>query len=61
MEGGKLLKKTTSAYTSYSNNKGAKLLASGSSSCVFHPNIPCKNSKDVVTKEKISKIVNILK
>ena len=59
MEGGKLIKNDNTVPTSYpsSNNKGAKLLASGSSSCVFYPNIPCKGSNDVVSKEKISKIV----
>jgi len=59
MEGGKLIRKSKESDISYPNNKdkGAKLLASGSSSCVFHPNIPCKGSNDVVSKEKISKIV----
>ena len=36
---------------------GGDLLATGSSSCVFRPNIPCKNSKDKVSNKKISKIV----
>ena len=36
---------------------GGDLLATGSSSCVFRPNIPCKNSKDKITDKKISKIV----
>ena len=30
------------------NNKtGGKLIGTGSSSCVFRPNLPCKNKKDV--------------
>ena len=37
--------------------EGGKLLATGSSSCVFKPNIPCKNSKDKIDSKKISKIV----
>ena len=59
MEGGKFIRKNIESDISYANNKnkGAKLLASGSSSCVFHPNIPCKGSNDIVSKEKISKIV----
>lgn len=36
---------------------GGDLLATGSSSCVFRPNIPCKDSKDKVSNKKISKIV----
>ena len=36
---------------------GSDLLATGSSSCVFRPNIPCKDSKDKVSNKKISKIV----
>ena len=39
------------------NDKGAKILATGSSSCIFQPNIPCLNSKDKVDNTKISKIV----
>ena len=56
MKGGKLIKDNKISNISYPNNKdkGAKLLASGSSSCVFHPNIPCKGSNDDVSKEKIS-------
>jgi len=59
MKGGKLIKDNKISNISYPNNKdkGAKLLASGSSSCVFYPNIPCKGTNDVVSKEKISKIV----
>ena len=57
MYGGKLIKKNEE--TSISNNKerGAKILATGSSSCIFQPNIPCLNSKDNVDNTKISKIV----
>ena len=36
---------------------GGDLLATGSSSCVFRPNIPCKDSKDKISNKKISKIV----
>ena len=48
--------------------KGAKILATGSSNNVFHPNIPCKKSNDDITKEKFQKLylivlnlINILK
>jgi len=58
MEGGKLIKNNNvSSKNNYENNKGAKILATGSSSCIFHPNIPCKNSNDSITEDKISKIV----
>lgn len=36
---------------------GGDLLATGSSSCIFRPNIPCKGSKDKISNKKISKIV----
>ena len=36
---------------------GGKLLATGSSSCIFRPNIPCKGDKKEGTDDKISKIV----
>jgi hypothetical protein len=39
------------------SSNSAKILATGSSSCVFKPNIPCKNSKDFIDNKKISKIV----
>ena len=35
---------------------GGELLATGSSSCVFNPNFPCKRS-GVVDDERISKII----
>ena len=57
MEGGSLLKKNIDSSIEENNEKGAKILATGSSSCIFHPNIPCKKSNDDITKEKISKIV----
>ena len=57
MEGGSLLKKNVDSSIEENNEKGAKILATGSSSCIFHPNIPCKKSNDDITKEKISKIV----
>ena len=37
--------------------EGGRLLATGSSSCIFRPNIPCKNNGESVSKNKISKIV----
>jgi len=36
---------------------GGKLLATGSSSCIFKPNISCKGDSDKVTEKKISKII----
>jgi|TARA_Y100000389_G_C17450070_1_gene514178 serine/threonine protein kinase len=60
MLGGALIKKYHDKYNDDSeinNEKGAKLLATGSSSCVFHPSIPCKDSKGKPTNDKISKIV----
>jgi serine/threonine protein kinase len=36
---------------------GGDLLATGSSSCIFRPNIPCKGLKGNVSNKKISKIV----
>ncbi len=58
MLGGALIKKEN-IYSDLSDNneKGAKLLASGSSSCVFRPNIPCIDSNDKQDNDKISKIV----
>ena len=38
-------------------DKGGKLLASGSSSCIFKPSIPCKNSSDEPNNNKLSKII----
>jgi serine/threonine protein kinase len=35
---------------------GGELIATGSSSCIFKPNIPCKSS-DKISNERISKIV----
>uniref|UniRef100_A0A6C0C7G8 Protein kinase domain-containing protein n=1 Tax=viral metagenome TaxID=1070528 RepID=A0A6C0C7G8_9ZZZZ len=61
MEGGALIKKYNSSDTLNLNEQndemGAKLLASGSSSCIFKPFIPCKNTSDKQTNDKISKIV----
>ena len=37
--------------------EGGSLLATGSSSCIFRPNIPCRDSHDKQTNEKVSKIV----
>jgi serine/threonine protein kinase len=37
--------------------EGGSLLATGSSSCIFRPNIPCKDSNDKQTNRKVSKIV----
>ena len=37
--------------------KGGALLATGSSSCIIKPNIPCKGKKSARNKNKISKIV----
>ena len=36
---------------------GGDLLATGSSSCIFRPNIRCKGSKNNISNKKISKIV----
>ena len=59
MFGGKLIKTNDddNSFKSMNNEKGAKILATGSSSCIFQPNIPCLNSKDTVDNTKISKIV----
>ena len=59
MLGGKLIKRNNyeDSDKSMNNEKGAKILATGSSSCIFQPNIPCLNSKDTVDNTKISKIV----
>ena len=39
------------------NNKtGGKLIGTGSSSCVFRPNLPCKNKKVKISKDLISKL-----
>jgi hypothetical protein len=39
------------------NNKtGGKLIGTGSSSCVFRPNLPCKNKKVEISKDLISKL-----
>ena len=57
MFGGKLIKRDDDSIKSMNNEKGAKILATGSSSCIFQPNIPCLNSKDIVDNSKISKIV----
>ena len=57
MFGGKLIKRNDNSIKSINNEKGAKILATGSSSCIFQPNIPCLNSKDKVDNKKISKIV----
>ena len=37
--------------------KGGALLATGSSSCIIKPNLPCKGKKSARNKKKISKIV----
>ena len=37
--------------------KGGALLATGSSSCIIKPNLPCKGKKSARNKNKISKIV----
>ena len=37
--------------------KGGGLIATGSSSCIIKPNIPCKNNKKPTNDKKISKIV----
>ena len=59
MLGGKLITRNEDSIINnkLNNNKGAKILATGSSSCIFQPNIPCLNSKDTVDNNKISKIV----
>ena len=57
MYGGKLINKDIETSISDNRGKGAKILATGSSSCIFQPNIPCANSKDSVDNTKISKIV----
>jgi len=62
MEGGALIKKNGIEYDKYDEKKedehfGAKILATGSSSCIFRPNIPCKGDKKEGTDDKISKIV----
>lgn len=36
---------------------GGDLLATGSSSCIFRPNIPCRGHKGDISSKKISKIV----
>uniref|UniRef100_A0A6C0L0X5 Protein kinase domain-containing protein n=1 Tax=viral metagenome TaxID=1070528 RepID=A0A6C0L0X5_9ZZZZ len=35
---------------------GGKLLATGSSSCIFHPNFPC-HSRETIKEDKITKII----
>ena len=40
-----------------SSSVGGGLLATGSSSCILKPNIPCKNNKPPINDKKISKIV----
>ena len=64
MKGGKLIKKnndeTFNLNINNEANKGAKLLASGSSSCVFRPNIPCKDTTENQTLDKISKILTAM-
>jgi len=60
MLGGKLIKKNNLDYDNniiINEEKGAKILATGSSSCIFRPNIPCRNSNDIIDNNKISKIV----
>ena len=57
MYGGKLINKDIETSISDNRGKGAKILATGSSSCIFQPNIPCVNSKDSIDNTKISKIV----
>ena len=37
--------------------EGGKLLATGSSSCIFRPNIPCQGQGHSVSNKKISKII----
>ena len=39
------------------DKEGGGLLATGSSSCIIKPNIPCKNKKSPISDKKISKIV----
>lgn len=36
--------------------KGGKLIGEGSSTCVFKPNLPCKNKKIDISNEKVSKL-----
>ena len=38
--------------------EGGSLLATGSSSCIFRPNIPCRDSNDKQSNKKVSKIVH---
>ena len=52
MEGGALIKKNGIEYDNKSDKKkeeehfGAKILATGSSSCIFRPNIPFRRKND---------------
>ena len=41
----------------YMCDKGGGLLATGSSSCIVKPNIPCKNKRTPRNQKKVSKIV----
>ena len=36
--------------------KGGKLIGEGSGTCVFRPNLPCKNKKIDINKKTISKL-----
>ena len=38
------------------NLTGGKLIGEGSSTCVFRPNLPCKNKKIDISKKTISKL-----
>ena len=61
MEGGALIRKSNDTHynnTQKNNQKmGAKILATGSSSCIFRPNIPCKEGNNKRSDDQISKIV----
>ena len=61
MEGGALIRQIDDTYEKgdniYYDDKGSKILATGSSSCIFRPNIPCKGDETNGMDDKISKIV----
>ena len=49
MEVGALIRHSDDTYEKgdniYYDDKGSKILATGSSSCIFRPNIPCKGDE----------------
>ena len=38
------------------NKKGGKLIGEGSDTCVFKPNLPCKNKKIDISDKRIAKL-----